>query len=245
MRAVTTNSGWILVYITRYYTRTGLGACIIIFLSILFLACHISFIEKLSSFEINYHSIFFLLFHSKTRILPILFLWNGSRCLPAHYYMIQRQFIMDFKFIIFINGVSSLWIIFIIANRILFFKMIQIIIFPTSLFGYSFHSYTACSTLVNYSVSEPGALIEIIRWEHLLAVFYILPILDSFLSTILKILRMVDEVRLKLILNEVGTIRGHLIFSIIILGDQWSWYWGLSLVIINIIYLTLMHSIIY
>ena len=152
---------------------------------------------------------------------------------------------MDFKFIIFIYWIASLRIIFIVTHRILFFKMIQIIIFPASRFGYSFHSYTACPTLINNSVSEAGTLIKIIRWEYLLTILYILPILYPFLCAILKILRMVDEMCLKLILNEVGTIWVRLIFSIIILRDQWSWDWGLSLVIINIINLILVHSIIY
>ena len=152
---------------------------------------------------------------------------------------------MNFKFIIFINRIPSLRIIFIIANRVLFFKMVQIIIFPTSRFSYSFHSYTACATLIYYSVSEPRTLIKIIRWEYLLAIFYILSILNSFLGTIFKILWMINEVWLKLILNKIGTIWGHLIFSIIILRDQGSWYRGLCLGIINIINLTLMHSIIY
>lgn len=245
MGAITTNPIRILVNITRYYTWTSLGACIIIFLSVLFLACHISLIEKLTSFKIDYHSILFSLFHSKSRILSILFLWYCSRSLPAQHYMLQRQFIMNFKFIIFINRIPTLWIIFIIANWILFFKMIQIIIFPTSWFGYSFHSYTACATLIYNSMSKSWTLIEIIRWEYLLAIFYILPILDSFLSTILKILWMINEVWLKLTLNKIGTVWGHLIFSIIILRDQGSWYRGLWLRIINIINLTLMHSIIY
>lgn len=245
MRAVAADSIWILVYVTWYYAWTGLSTCIVIFLSVLFLARHVSFIKKLPSFKIYYHSIFFSLLHSKSRVLSILFLWNGSGCLSTHHHLFQWQLVMDFKFIIFIDWISSLRVIFIIANRILFFKMIQIIIFPASRFGYSFHSYTACPTLINDSVSEPGTLIEIIRWEYLLTIIYILPILDSFLSAILEILRVVDEMCLKLVLNEVGTVGVRLIFSIIILGDQWSWYWGLSLVIINIINLTLMHSIIY
>lgn len=87
MRTVTTNSIWILVYITWYYAWTGLSACIIIFLSILLLTCHVSFIKKLPSFKIYYHTIFFSLFHSKSRILPILFLWNRSGRLPTHHHM--------------------------------------------------------------------------------------------------------------------------------------------------------------
>jgi len=192
MRAVAADSIWILVYVTWYYAWTGLSTCIVIFLSVLFLACHVSFIKKLPSFKIYYHSIFFSLLHSKSRVLSILFLWNGSGCLSTHHHLFQWQLVMDFKFIIFIDWISSLRVIFIIANRILFFKMIQIIIFSASCFRDSFHSYTVCATLIYYDVSIAWSLVKIVWWEYLLTTFYVLPILDSFLCTVLKILRMID-----------------------------------------------------